>query len=158
MSIHPDVVLEWKMSSLHKLNTYLVMQKKGICTCLESVAQVLDRDQVSELKQLKGFLRNLSEVIVKYCRVCIREEHIDYIDEKDDELVQAYKYLSTIQFCIDRIFDNTHMLVSRAKVYILLRIFCKGRIFMEKYLVSINFWNMYFVVVMFTNLGDITIQ
>lgn len=143
MAIHSDVDREWRRCSFYKLKDYLSLQLKGFRECLNATCEAIHIEQTeNDMVLLKNFVRQCFYVFDKYARVCIKFESNFKHPEKESSHTEVELYLKAIQKIFVKVCTYLNGYVDRRKIYILIRILCKSRLTMEKYLVHLNFWEV----------------
>lgn len=139
--IHPNVIQTWKESNLEELLKYISLQLKGLRTCLTACSEAVHLTQTEHsLHVLKRFLRKCFEVLHKYANVCLRQFTNYNLDDEESVRKQIELYLGAISHLVSTIFESMPKLMAKKKMYILVRIFAKSRLTLEKYLVHVDYW------------------
>lgn len=139
--IHPDVDYEWKTCSRYQLNSYLNLQLKGFNICLAATDDALKLNQNErDLQLLIKFLVQCYNVVKKYARVCISFHHSFILPTESSLIQQVHKFVAEIESLIRKICSEVQLFIDRRKVYILIRVLCKSKLTLEKYLVHIDYW------------------
>lgn len=143
VDIHPEVDLEWRSCSLLQLKKYLVIQKKGFRTCLNATLAAVHFEQTDrDLTLMSKFIKQCYQVFDRYARVCLKVKSGLLIPLSVSLKSEIVLYLTEIDKLFTEISKNSAKLVQKHKMYILIRIMCKSRLTLEKYLVHLNYWEL----------------
>lgn len=91
---------------------------------------------------LRNFSLKCYAVFKKYAKVCVQFDSGFEPPVNGSVLLETELYLQEIQKIFSKICKNFYQLVNRRKIYILIRILCKSRLTLEKYLIHLNYWEL----------------